>query len=947
MANIEILKSHCEIGDVASALGWHPRHNSGSYIRGDCPTGHDSQGHQCFVVWPEIQSFKCYSCDAFGDVIDLVQLAKGCDFRTAINWLANYAGVELEEQNPEQKAQYEEQKLVQEILTAGARFYHMQLMEDREMLDHLIGHYGLSKDTIDTYSLGYSTGEGLLEYLSELGYTTDQVLLSGLFVKLGSKVVQFFDNRLIFPYWRGGHVAYAIGRKTTRTPDNKWENGKYKKLLTRNEEKRPHISEHIKNSVFYGEDSIRGADTVFVAEGVTDCLNMLQAGYATISPVTTRFRSQDQDHLVELTKHAKTVYLVPDNEGNQAGVKGAMDTAARLEAAGKSVYMIELPRPEDVEKIDVTDFLRDSGKEAFAGLVKVAKTPLQLEIDQIAGEKLSLIQLSDRWGPVKAKLAGMPQDRAAGYFDYMKKTLHLKADFIRGLAKEMKAMWGKGKEGSVEGHEVMSALFPGLVDLVIEDGKIAYLYKDGHGYEVKTSVTTDTGTQCVPPGKEGIPFEILPVEKILKHLDGEDASLYWLVFEKLKTISVLPSTPHYHLCAVYVFFTYVAEASPYYPYLWFFGLPERGKSRIAKAITNLSHRGFYTETLNEAHIFRFADLFRGTLTLDLYEISERAKKKGSHDLLLGRYERGMKVARVTAPDKGPFRDTQYFRVSGPTVLASNVEISPKDPLRSRCIKITMPEARGTYPNNNGSAQLSELKARMLAFRARHLGDSLPEMEKPIPGRLGDIIHPLLCTSKLLPNESTEALYTLIGSFEEERAQAESESLAGKIAEALWNLQHKVSKGRIPFEELKNELNKDVDEKYQYAPQTIGRELSAMGIERKKSDGVKHIIFDEEVMKKIFMRFNPSGEIVPNVPDVSKREMAGISERDEKKDFVPDVPESGDERDITKNSSLCSEPATSMDRDDRDDRDESSKGCRTHTIQGNDQKRLFERDAVVI
>jgi len=287
MDNIEKLKSLCDMVDVASALGWQARHNSGSYLRGDCPTGHDSQGHQCFVVWPEIQGFRCYHCGESGDVIALVQLLKKCDFRTAVEWLAQYAGVEVEEQSPEQKARYEEQKPVREMLTTGARFYHTQLMEDREMFGHLTGHYGLSQETIKTFSLGYSTGKGLFEHFLGLGYKTDQVLLSGLFLKLGDKVVEFFDNRLVFPYWKSGNVVYAIGRKTTRTPENKWENGKYKKLLMRDEAKRPYISEHIKNSVFYGEDSIRSADTVFVAEAVTDCLNMLQHGSGSFDAVLT------------------------------------------------------------------------------------------------------------------------------------------------------------------------------------------------------------------------------------------------------------------------------------------------------------------------------------------------------------------------------------------------------------------------------------------------------------------------------------------------------------------------------------------------------------------------------------------------------------------------------------------------------------------------------------
>ena len=57
---IESLKSQCNIISVADALGCLPHYKTGNYYRGQCPDGHDSKGGKCFVIWPEIQGFKCY-----------------------------------------------------------------------------------------------------------------------------------------------------------------------------------------------------------------------------------------------------------------------------------------------------------------------------------------------------------------------------------------------------------------------------------------------------------------------------------------------------------------------------------------------------------------------------------------------------------------------------------------------------------------------------------------------------------------------------------------------------------------------------------------------------------------------------------------------------------------------------------------------------------------------
>ncbi|RLB40403.1 MAG: hypothetical protein DRH12_10075 [Deltaproteobacteria bacterium] len=432
-----------------------------------------------------------------------------------------------------------------------------------------------------------------------------------------------------------------------------------------------------------------------------------------------------------------------------------------------------------------------------------------------------------------------------------------------------------------------TASFEGLVDLVMDDeGRVAFLYKGDTGtLKIRHSFGDPNGHVVFPPPTEGIPFDILPAKKILKAAkDDNDLRLYQDLVEQIKPISVLPADEYHHLCAVYVLFTYLPEVMPYYPYLYFFGLPERGKSRIAKALTHLSFRGFYTESLNEAYLFRFADLFHGTICLDLYEVSERAKKSGSYDLLLTRFEKGGKVPRVIHPDKGPFEDTRYFGISGPTILATNVEIPPQDPLSSRCIKVTMPEARGVYPNIN-EEELRGLRVRLTAFRARHLGEELPKVDKPVAGRLGDITHPLLCVAQLLPQEASDAILGLVSTLEEARKQAESESLAGRIAEALFSLRDEVRKGRLAFSKLQQAINSEVPEKYQFSPQRIARELSAMGIHRKKSHGTMQIVWEAKTMHGIFSRFGLGGSL-PSLPNLPKAGLTRISEGDEKKWNLP-------------------------------------------------------------
>ena len=151
-----VAEAQADILDVAQSLNCLPPHQSGSYYQGACcPGKHESTKGKCFVIWPSIQGFRCYHCDAKGDVIDLVKLARKVDFHAAIDWLADRYGMPrlaTKEMSPDEKRQYlrriGEQRIIFTILTEAARFYHQILIDHEEMKKHLREHYGLSEEIV-------------------------------------------------------------------------------------------------------------------------------------------------------------------------------------------------------------------------------------------------------------------------------------------------------------------------------------------------------------------------------------------------------------------------------------------------------------------------------------------------------------------------------------------------------------------------------------------------------------------------------------------------------------------------------------------------------------------------------------------------------------------------------------------------------------------------------
>jgi len=110
---------------------------------------------------------------------------------------------------------------------------------------------------------------------------------------------------------------------------------------------------------------------------------MLQAGFPCISPVTVKFRERDHPKLINLTKNLKRVYICNDNEANKTGLKGALSTAEALEKAGIETRLIELPKPDGLDKIDIAEYMKDHSPEDFKKLMDSSVRLWNYKLNQV------------------------------------------------------------------------------------------------------------------------------------------------------------------------------------------------------------------------------------------------------------------------------------------------------------------------------------------------------------------------------------------------------------------------------------------------------------------------------------------------------------------------------------------------------------------------------------
>jgi DNA primase len=365
---VEEIKSRLDIVDVIGKDVSLKHKGGGEYVG---TVGTAGSSGESLKVSKSLQSWKDFKNGPGGDVLDWIGYnagyrdTRGSDFPEVLRIAADLAGVELEDQTEEEKKAAIEKADIHNLFTEAAEIYHKNLTP--EIREFIHNQWGINNETIDKLQIGYSTtGINLKDLTGETLNKSGLIYINN--VKPGGEV---FQSRIIFPYWKNGKVVYLIGRETKETKriikDGKDKTPKYQKLLV-HKEGREYVSHAVQNAYFYGEDSLRGEDYCIITEGVADCIAMLQAGFPCISPVTTRFKEKEKTKLINLTK-GKRVIICNDNEVNEAGIKGAIETAEILEAAGIEARLIELPKPVDRDKIDIADYMKDHSPEDFKGLM--------------------------------------------------------------------------------------------------------------------------------------------------------------------------------------------------------------------------------------------------------------------------------------------------------------------------------------------------------------------------------------------------------------------------------------------------------------------------------------------------------------------------------------------------------------------------------------------------
>lgn len=775
-----------------------------------------------FSVNPGGQYFHCFGCEAGGDVFRFLDLYENKPFMEVLSELASQVGISLTSITSEDRERIKEVRTIEDILTETAMFYHQSLTP--EVKSYLSKERGFTEDTISRFQIGYTNG-GLREHLIDtLKFPVDLCLKAGVLKKAeGKRVRDYFYHRVIFPNLKRGRVVHLSGRSL---------DGQSPKYL--------HLPGEIR--YLYNEDALCNK-TVYITEGIPDCLSAVQSGYPAVAILgSSNFKPE---YLSKLSR-CETVYLCLD--GDRPGEEGALKIGGLI---GERARIVSLP-----EGLDLNDYLKEAAKEDFESLVASTKDVIKYELSTI-GTDTDKTELPQRLEPILKKLARLEKAKAEAYLSYeVKPRFKLKKEDIDGY----RELVNKYRRGETEAHSIQTshldaepvytALFDGLVDLVEHNGRPAFLIKERDKLSILTQVERE-GVLYIPPPKEQIPWLLPCGEEVLKLYDLQEVlsqrerngALYDDLLSYHKAISQLPGEEYYDLIVAWDFHTYFLEVVQYSPIICLFAVPERGKSRTGKGMIHVAYRGIHVESLRDAYLVRVAHDLRASLFFDVKDIWRKAEKNGSEDILLHRFEKGAKVPRVLFPDRGAHRDIVYYSIFGPTVISTNEGVHRI--LETRAVPINMPETSKRFENDVTPELSLPLKERLIAFRARHLGETFADIPKPAAGRLGDILKPLQQVIRMVKPEREQSFLRLIRKLEAEKLIEKAESLEAQILMTLIGLKGQVERGILPVKAITDAFNEGRSEKSQVTYQRIGRRLSAMGFKKARAGNNAAILWDQE------------------------------------------------------------------------------------------------------
>ena len=365
--DVNKIRSNADIVRVVSS--YLPLQQKGRNYVAVCPFHNDS--NPSLTVSQEKQIYKCFSCNASGNVFTFVQEYEKIGFLEAVKKVCELTNQRVEgfEKVIRKNEVPKEKQVLFNLLNDLGNFYSYNLKNssNKEAYEY-IKNRGLEDKYLDEYRVGYAPyeSEKTIKFLKAKGYSNDDILNSGVGIEANGTIYDRYNGRLVFPLF--DTYNRIIGFSARKLPSSKDE----AKYVNTTETPLFHKSNVLYN-YYQAEKISRKIGFCYVLEGFMDVLALVRSGIP--NAIAIMGTALTNEHIEMLKKLNCEIRLCFDND--RAGQEATLKNLALLKKTQLKVRVVNaLNQNKDPDEI-----LKTQGEEELKKFLNNLISPCEFNIN--------------------------------------------------------------------------------------------------------------------------------------------------------------------------------------------------------------------------------------------------------------------------------------------------------------------------------------------------------------------------------------------------------------------------------------------------------------------------------------------------------------------------------------------------------------------------------------
>lgn len=351
---------------ISSYMSLQPK---GRNYVGVCPFHNDS--NPSLTVSKEKQIYKCFSCNAAGNVFTFVQEYEKIQFMEAVKKVCDLTGQKVLgfEKVIKKTVVPKEKQVLFDLLNDLGNYYSYNLKNnnDKEAYDYITKR-GLNDKLLDEYRVGFSINDSdkTIKFLRAKGYSNDDIINAGVGIEARGTIFDRYSGRLIFPLFDTYNriIGFSARKLPSSSDDAKYVNTGETELF--------HKSNVLYN-YYQAEKISRKIGHCYVLEGFMDVLALVRSEIP--NAVAIMGTALTVEHIELLKKLNCEIRLCFDND--RAGQDATLKNLKLLQKSHLKVKVVNSLS----ENKDADEILKEKGINGLKDYLSNIISPCEFEIN--------------------------------------------------------------------------------------------------------------------------------------------------------------------------------------------------------------------------------------------------------------------------------------------------------------------------------------------------------------------------------------------------------------------------------------------------------------------------------------------------------------------------------------------------------------------------------------